>query len=70
MATTKTRHRKPTVRQELRRYYEGNIEGASWFGQQWAVDHYRSLLRELDEHPRGRLTVTQRSQAKHFGIVS
>ena len=64
------RSRKPTVREELRRFYEGNIQGAALFGQQWAVDYYRSLLRELDEHPRGRLTVTQRSQAEHFGIVS
>lgn len=63
------RSRKPTIRDELRRFYEGNVQGAALFDQQWAVDYYRSLLRDLEEHPRGRLTTVHRSQAEHFGIV-
>ena len=59
----------PPIREQLRALYESNIEGARAFGQMWAVNHYRSAIRHLDEHPRGPLTRQMRADVKRFGSL-
>jgi len=59
--------RRPTYRSELRRLYESNIAGARMVGAQWAVYHYQSAIRHLDEHPRGPLTGWMKRDVARFG---
>lgn len=59
--------RAPSVKQQLMDLYRSNIAGAQQFGQGWAVDHYRSKLRELQDRGSGPLPAWAKRDVEYFG---